>query len=419
MVERQADQARLEYWLWEINRRNDTPGRGITRQYLTDTDWDARLYIRNEMERMGLYVEMDSVGNLLATLPGTEPDLAPVWTGSHFDSVLHGGPFDGVAGVVAGMEAVRMVQSAGIPHRRNLTVVAYAGEEPARFGIGCIGSRAMAGCLSEEDLTCIRSPDGRTLRQELLMRGLDPDCLASCRKKTGDVFCALELHIEQGGLLIDRQIPLGIVKSICAPTDLNICITGQAAHAGGMPMDQRRDALSAASEMCLALEHIARSSTLSEYCTGTVGCLRLFPNAPNVIPGVVEFTVDIRDCCGKSKTALRQQVETCFKKIAQRRSVELEITLQNDDEPVCCHPALRSLLADCCTRRGVPSCSLISGAFHDSLFLGKIAPVGMLFVPSEGGLSHCPQEKTDMDAIKRGTEVLADALLRLSNMDVL
>ena len=141
-IKLEADQRRIEHWIEEIDQYNATPGNGTTRQYLTDVEWEARMYLRGEMERIGLVVEMDCMGNLIGTLPGTEPELAPVWTGSHFDTVLHGGRFDGVAGVVAGMEALKLIADSGAAHRRNLACVAYAAEEPARFGIGCIGSRS-------------------------------------------------------------------------------------------------------------------------------------------------------------------------------------------------------------------------------------------------------------------------------------
>ena len=415
----EADQGRMERWIQEIDRFNATPGNGTTRQYLTDEDCAARDYLRGELEKLDLTVEMDCMGNLIATLPGTEPELAPVWTGSHFDTVLHGGRFDGVAGVVAGMEALRLIAQAGVPHRRNLCCVVYAAEEPARFGIGCIGSRAMAGRLSPEDMKGIHAVDGPTLYDELRARGLDPDGVANCRRRPGDVFCALELHIEQNSVLESKGLHLGIVKAICAPLNFTVTVTGTAAHAGGMPMDVRRDALAAVSEMSLALERITRENRLSEYCTGTVGRLLVEPNAPNIIPGRVDFTVDIRDCDAASKDHLGELVRTTFAEIAARRGVGLEMTLQNNDKPVSSDPALVELLRTCCQERQVPAFELISGPFHDSLFVGSFAPIGMLFVPSRDGLSHCPQEWTDSADLKLGAEVLAAALAKAANLDTL
>ena len=415
----EADQARIERWIGEIDRYNATPGNGTTRQYLTDEDCAARDYLRGEMEKLGLAVEMDCMGNLIATLPGTEPELAPVWTGSHFDTVLHGGRFDGVAGVVTGMEALRLIAQAGVPHRRSLCCVAYAAEEPARFGIGCIGSRAMAGRLTTEDLKRIRAVEGPSLYDELRARGLDPDRVESCRRGPGDVFCALELHIEQNAVLESKGLHLGIVKAICAALNFTMTVTGTAAHAGGMPMDVRRDALAAVSEMALALEKMTRENRLSEYCTGTIGRLIVDPNAPNIIPGRVDFTVDIRDCDAASKDHLRDLVQTTFTEIARRRGVELTMALQNNDKPVTSDPALVELLRTCCAERQIPYCDLISGPFHDSLFVGTFTPIGMLFVPSRDGLSHCPQEWTDSADLKLGAEVLAAALARVANQDAL
>ena len=419
LISLEADEQRIQQWIDGIDQFNATPGNGTTRQYLTDVEWAARGYIRSEMEKLGLQVEMDCMGNLFGTLPGTEPELASVWTGSHFDTVLHGGRFDGVAGVVTGLEALRMISLSGIPHRRNLTVVAYAAEEPARFGIGCIGSRAMAGRLCVQDLKNIRALDGPTLYDELMRRGLHADELESCRKKAGDVFCSLELHIEQNSVLERERIPLGIVKAICAPLNFTMAVTGQAAHAGGMPMCERKDAFAAVCEMSTALERMVRENPNSEYCTGTIGYLRVLPNAPNIIPERVEFTVDVRDCNTASKNFLKEQIQLQFQKIADARGVALEMVLQNNDPPVSSHPILMDLLERCCAARHVPCRQLISGAFHDSLFLGVFTSVGMLFVPSRAGLSHCPQEWTDSADLKTGTEVLADALLQISNKDTL
>lgn len=414
-----ASRERIERWIAEIDRYNATPGDGTTRQYLTDVEWEARRYICREMEQIGLTVEMDCVGNLIGTLPGTDPELAPVWTGSHFDTVLHGGRFDGVAGVVTGMEALKMIADSGVPHRRNLSCVAYAAEEPARFGIGCIGSRAMAGALSVQDLKEIHALDGPTLYEELLARGLMPDEIGTCRRRPGDVFCALELHIEQNSVLDRGGLHIGIVKAICAALNFTVTVTGTAAHAGGMPMESRKDAFAAVSEMSLALERMTRENTMSEYCTGTIGSLQIEPNASNIIPGCVRFTVDIRDCDAASKDRLCRQIQETFAEIAARRGVGLEMTLQNNDVPVSSHPALRRLFRECCDRRGIPGCELISGPFHDSLFVGKFAPIGMLFVPSRDGLSHCPQEWTDGADLKIGAEILADALLHTSNCNCL
>lgn len=414
-----ADEARLDHWINSIDRFNDTPGDGTTRHYMTATECACRAYIKDEMEKLGLRVEVDCMGNVLGTLPGTEPALAPVWTGSHFDTVLHGGRFDGVAGVVTGMEALRLIASSGASHRRDVTVVAYGGEEPARFGIGCIGSRAMAGRLTAEDLRSLRDLEGTALYDEMKLRGFDPDAIGSCRRKEGDVFCALELHIEQNSVLEQKGLSLGIVKAICSALNFVVTVTGQAAHAGGMPMGVRKDAYAAACEMSLALERLVRENTRSEYCTGTVGYVQLSPNAPNIIPGQVQFTVDIRDCSAASKDALMAAVQDTFQKIADSRGVTLRMDLQNNDRPVVGDPALMAVLEQHAAARGYETCELISGPFHDSLFLGTFTPIGMLFVPSKAGLSHCPEEWTDTKDLKAGAEVLADALLEIANRDTL
>lgn len=414
-----AEESRLNRWIEEIDQFNDTPGNGTTRHYMTATECVCRSYIKKEMEALGLSAKVDCMGNIYGTLYGSEPELAPVWTGSHFDTVLHGGRFDGVAGVVAGMEALRLIAASGVAHRRNLTVIAYAGEEPARFGIGCIGSRAMAGHLNVSDLKALRDANGVWLYDEMKTRGFNPDTIETCRRRSGDVFCSIELHIEQNSILEQKCFPLGIVKAICSALNFVVTVTGQAAHAGGMPMEVRKDAYTAACEMSMTLERLVRENRLSEYCTGTVGYVQLSPNAPNIIPGQVQFTVDIRDCNAASKDTLMAAVQEEFRKIAEKRGVGLHMDLQNNDKPVVSDPALMAALEQHAATRGYETCQLISGPFHDSLFLGTFTPVGMLFVPSKAGLSHCPEEWTDTMYLKAGAEVLADALLDVANRDTL
>ena len=414
-----ADQDRIQAWLDGINAFNDTPGNGVTRQYLTDSEWNARLYIQEEMKKLGLEVSMDCMGNVRGTLPGSEPELAPVWTGSHFDTVLHGGQFDGAAGCVAGMEALRLIKEAGIPHRRSITTIAYSAEEPARFGIGCIGSRAMAGVLDVPGLKRFKDKDGKSIYEELQRRGLDPDAIGDLKVGPEDVFCSLELHIEQNSVLEQNHKPVGIVKAICAPLNLLVTVTGVTAHAGGMPMTDRKDAYAAACEMALSLEKIVRENTLSEYCTGTVGEVHVYPNVANVIPGRCEFTVDIRDCSRESMLALDDEVHRSFTEIAARRGVGVEIRFQNSDVPVSCDPVLMELFEKYAGEGGYEHMRLMSGAFHDSLFVGKFTKIGMLFVPSRDGLSHCPEEWTDVADITAATSVLACALADVANRDAL
>ncbi len=414
-----ADEARIKQWIDEIDQFNDTPGEGTTRWYLTDTEWNARLYLAEEMKKLGLDVRMDCMGDLFATLPGTDRSLAPVWTGSHYDTVLHGGKFDGVAGVVAGLEAVRIIRESGIAHKRDITVVAYSAEETARFGIGCLGSRVMADRLSTEDTKKIFAGDGPSLYDELKKRGLEPEEIKNSRVRKGDVFCAIEMHIEQNSVLEKTGTPLGIVKAICAPLNYTVTVTGIAAHAGGMPMTERKDAYAAASEMSLALERIVRENKLSEYCTGTVGRIVLTPNVPTVIPAKAEFTVDVRDCSAESKNTLKALIEKEFHEIAKRRGVGLEMIMHNNDTPAVSAPALVRMFEEACEERGIRYQSCISGPFHDSLFVSEFAPIGMLFVPSRDGLSHCPQEWTDTADIKLGTDVMAETLVKLANMESL
>lgn len=396
-----------------MNQFNATPEFGTTRILFTKPELANREYVKEEMRKLGLTVREDDIGNIFATLPGSDPTLAPVWTGSHIDTVPNAGKFDGMTGVVSGMEAVRLIRESGAPHPRDIVVVVYTSEEPTRYGLSCLGSRALSGDLTMEDTRVLKDQGGRTLYDKLQELGYSREGFARIRKRKGDVFAAVELHIEQNSRLEKAGIPIGIVKKICAPSNYIVEVHGKQGHAGGMDMTDRRDAYAAACEMALALEKLARECP-SEYNTATVGCVRLVPNAVNVIPGKCVFTVDIRDCNMKTKQALIAEMKSQFLEIGRKRGVELTIQEDNNDIPLSCNEDMIRLLETMCEKQGLEYMELISGPYHDSLFVGRFAPTAMLFVPSKNGISHNPEEWTDYEQIARGTDVLANTLLELA-----
>ena len=366
------------------------------------------------MKKIGLEVKEDSIGNIYGILKGENPTLAPVWTGSHIDTVPNAGKFDGMAGVVCGMEAARLIQKSKRRHERDIIVIAYTSEEPTRYRLGCLGSRAMSGDMTLEDTKYIYDLDGRSLYEKLKELNYDLDRFEEIQRKKGDVYASVELHIEQNNRLEKAGIPIGLVTNICAPSDYLVEVTGVQSHAGGTDMDERRDAYAAACEMALALERIAKECQ-SVFNTATVGSVKVVPDAVNVIPGKCIFTVDIRDCTMETKLDTIEKFKAEFEKIAASRGVTVSIKEQNNDEPLISNETILEMLEDGCKELNLPYMRMISGPFHDSLFVGRFAPTAMIFVPSKEGISHSPKEWTDFSFIAQGADVLTNTLLRLAN----
>lgn len=407
-----ADISELARHFEQLATMNDTPevDAGMTRPVYGRAWQRAEVYLADEMEKLGLAVHRDAVGNLYGELSGSQAELAPVWTGSHIDSVPHGGCYDGVAGILAGLEAARLLRASGKIYPRTLSVNVYAGEEMSRFGVCCIGSRALAGKLTEEDLKNSKdSETGDTLRGAMEAAGIETKQYAVDFAKRPKVYASLELHIEQGKRLEQAGVPIGIVTGICAPTNFYVNVCGTQGHAGGVPMDCRRDACMAACEMVLELERLARTAR-GEYLTATVGRIETFPGTPSVIPGQVRFSVDIRAIKESDKARFADAFRRAAEEIAVRRGVHVDFSEPSDDLPVHCDDDLQHLLAEKSKDLGYPSMPLISGPYHDSLFLHAFSPVAMLFVPSKGGISHDKHEHTNIEDIAKGTDVLASSL---------
>lgn len=409
-----ADEKIIENLINEINQFNATPEFGTTRVLFTKQELASRKYIKNKMCALGLSVTEDCIGNIFATLKGTNPELSPVWTGSHIDTVPNAGKFDGMAGIVAGLEALRIIKESGEQHKRNITLVVYTSEEPTRFGLSCLGSRALSGDLDTEVCKQIFDKSGRSLYDKLIELGYDAQNIPSLKKSKGDIYASVELHIEQSVSLEKNKKTIGIVDKICAPSDFTVEVIGRQSHAGGTSMKNRRDAFAAASEMSVALENLAKKCT-SEYNTATIGLVTVVPGAVNVIPGKCTFTVDLRDCNKETKDKLITEFTSEFYKIADKRHVQVIITEECNDTPLTCSQDIKNIIQEICIKKNISFLNLVSGAYHDTLFVGKFAPSAMIFVPSKNGISHSPEEWTNFSDIAKGTDVLADTLLKLSN----
>jgi hydantoinase/carbamoylase family amidase len=392
---------------------NDDPeAGGITREVYTPTYAAALERVAEWMRDAGLEVRLDAVGNLLGRWAGSDPGDAAVLTGSHVDTTLNAGRYDGVVGVLGAIEAVRAMRRLGIRPRRSVEVVVWAGEEP-RFGTGCIGSRMATGELGRDDLDRLSDRDGTSLAEALRAAGFDPDRLEDARVAPERVHALVELHIEQGIVLETHGEQVGVVTAIAAPHDFRLTFRGAATHAGATPMRLRRDALAGAAEAMVALERAACES-VSGTTVATVGVVRARPGAINVVPGEVELDVDVRDSDQAARERVVGAILAAAREIAGRRGLVIEVTPIVEDAPVACDPAVVAAAEAACRELGLAHRLMTSGAYHDAMIMGRRVPVGMIFVPSAGGVSHHPDEYTAPADLDRGVQVLAGTLARLA-----
>ncbi len=348
----------------------------------------------------GLTTRRDAVGNLWGRADGTDKGKSIV-TGSHIDTVRHGGRLDGALGIVAGLSAVEALLNEKGKPRRTLEVVAICEEEGSRFATNFWGSRAITGAIDSVDAEI-----GAAMRE----RGLDPARIATAARDDIDTF--VELHIEQGAVLESARTPLAVVSAIVGTAHLEVTVTGRPDHAGTTPMDLRVDALTGAAAMVQAIESIAKS--LGNPAVATVGKLSVEPDQINVVPGKVVFTIDLRHADAGGRRALEERIRSLCTTISQERRLGLAIRTLQEKPPVAMHPDVRALLARAAQECGVQPMEMVSGAGHDAQILAARCRVGMLFVPSIGGRSHCPEEATDPIHLELGTRVLAKALELLS-----
>ena len=408
----EIDQQRLISELERLAAFSDAEPPAVTRIVFTPTDLKARAWVISRCEEAGLTVRQDAIGNMFARWSGADPAAPAVGTGSHIDAIPNAGKYDGVVGVLGGLEAIRGLQRSGFRPKNSIELLVFATEEPTRFGIGCLGSRLLSGTLSAEAATKLRDRDGESVDEVRRRAGLNGN-LQDVKLPTGYYKGFVELHIEQGPLLERAQVSLGIVKSIAAPASLRLSIEGAGGHAGGVLMPDRNDALCAAAELILAIENAARSSGAAD-TVATVGVCEVFPGAVNSIPSRVGMTLDIRDTDLARRDGVMQTIERASHNIAVERQVSIHSEILNADAPADCAPEVRAALSDSCREHGFPFLEIVSRAYHDSLFLSRIAPTGMLFIPCRNGYSHRPDEYAAPEDIARGALVLAESLAKLS-----
>ncbi|MGD0566916.1 MAG: M20 family metallo-hydrolase [Candidatus Sulfotelmatobacter sp.] len=408
----QIDRDRLLSEIEALASISDAEAPAVTRIVFTPTDLNARAWLKARCEEAGLTVRHDAIGNTFARWNGSDPTAPVVGTGSHIDAIPNAGKYDGVVGVLGGLEAIRALQRGGFRPKHSIELLVFTAEEPTRFGIGCLGSRLLSGTILADAARKLADKDGESVDEVRARAGFAGELEEV--KLPGDYYQAfVELHIEQGPLLEREGIPLGIVTKIAAPASLNVFIEGSGGHAGGMLMPERRDALCAAAELILAIENAARSSGAID-TVATVGICDVFPGAVNSVPSRVRLSVDIRDTDLKRRDAVMQALEAARRAVSAKRQVSIRTELLNADAPGDCAPIVIDALSESCKKHGFSFLPMVSRAYHDSLFIGRIAPVAMLFIPCRNGYSHRPDEYASPDDIARGALVLAETLAMLA-----
>lgn len=408
MTPLEIDSMRLQAELDALAAYSDAPPPAVTRVLFTPTELAARDYVRRLMREAGLTLREDAVGNVFGRWEGSDPTLPAMATGSHIDAIPFSGRYDGTVGVLGAIEAVRALRRAGYVPRRSIEVILFTAEEPTRFGVGCLGSRALAGVLTPDQLCQLRDGDGVDFDSARRQAGYTAP-LETVKLPVGHYYGFVELHIEQGHRLERAGLPIGIVSAIAAPATLKVLIEGEGGHAGAVLMPERRDALTASAELILAVERTARASK-SPDAVATVGYLEVYPGAVNSIPSRVTLQVDIRDVALVSRDVMVDSIITALDEIAERRGVHAEVSIVNRDVPCSSGEALVSLLRQTADTLGLAHQVMVSRAYHDTLFMAQLCPTSMIFVPSQNGYSHRPEEYTSPQDIANGVLLLAHTL---------
>jgi ureidoglycolate amidohydrolase len=408
----EVDQQRLVREIEELAEISDAEPPAATRVVFSEKDLQARAWFVARCEDAGLTVRKDAVGNFFARWSGSQCGAAVVGTGSHIDAIPNAGKYDGVVGVLGGLEAIRALQRSGFQPKHPIELLLFTAEEPTRFGIGCLGSRLLSGALDAEAALRLRDKNGATLDEVRSKAGFSGQ-LESVKLPRDYYKAFVELHIEQGPLLEQQQIPLGIVTSIAAPASYTFLVEGAGGHAGAVLMPDRRDALSAAAELILAMEHAARNSGAVD-TVATVGIVEIFPGAVNSIPSQAKFTLDLRDTDLERRERVLDMIEEARKRVATDRGVGIARELVNADAPAQCAQEVVAALAAACAKHRFAAMKMVSRAYHDSLFMSRIAPAAMLFIPCRNGWSHRPDEYAAPEDMARGVLVLAETLAALA-----
>ena len=386
-----------------------------TRRAFTDYFERGRAWLQTEMEQAGLTVEVDAAGNLIGTLAGSDPDAKPIASGSHSDTVPRGGRFDGIAGVIAALEVAQTLAESDLTLKHPVQAIDFLAEEPNQYGVSCVGSRAIAGELERWQLDKTAA-DGTSLGQAIDALGGNAGSLDGALRVPGDTEAFVELHIEQGPVLEAEQLDIGIVTDIVGITRYDVSLTGSAAHSGTTPMNRRQDALAGAAHLVAEVERRATAAQADDaYLVATVGKLDVTPNGSNVVPGRVDFVLEVRSSDKQVADAYCEDFQRHARETAQARGLELEMELVSDGGPALCADRVQRAIEKASSESGMRFMHMSSGAGHDAAHMAPVCPSGMIFIPCLDGRSHCPEEWASQEQVTKGTQVLLQTITALDN----
>lgn len=402
--------------LWQLVEDLSTmtrPGQPWTRRAFSELFMESRSWLRQQFEAAGLTVTLDAGGNLVGRREGRNPAARPIMTGSHCDTVMSGGRYDGIIGVLAGIEIAHALKEQSVVLEHPFEVVDFLSEEPSDYGVSCVGSRAMAGVLSAAMLQ-EKNEHGETLAQGIARVGGNPAALDRALRPAGSTAAMVELHIEQGPVLESLGLHIGVVTNIVGICRHRVTVIGRPDHAGTTPMDIRRDALVGAAKIISAVDQKARGFLgSSDYLVATIGHLILTPNASNAVPGSVEMMLEVRSDRQAILDVFSKELLAVVEPELQALGLELRYSRVSQAAPTDCDEGVMQAIDDAAAKLGYASQRMPSGAGHDAVYLAKTGPVGMVFIPCLNGRSHCPEESITPEQLLDGTRVLYQTLLTL------
>jgi beta-ureidopropionase / N-carbamoyl-L-amino-acid hydrolase len=402
----QINAKRMEERIAALSEFGKNPEGGVSRVAFSDADIAGRKYIQTLMKEAGLQVRIDTAGNIIGKREGSNPSLPSILFGSHIDSVPGGGNYDGDVGVIAAIECIEVLKSANQTTKHPLEVIVFSDEEG-----GLVGSRSMGGEFPDSAME-IKSHSGKTIREGVRAIGGDPDRIHEAQRSKGSIAAYLELHIEQGGILEKEKINIGVVEGIVGINWWDVTIQGFANHAGTTPMNQRKDALLAAAKLITAVNEVATSIPGRQ--VATVGRIKAEPGAPNVIPGKVVMSLEIRDLSAEKIQVVFEKIQEKAKQIEQQSGTTISFNaLEATAVPALSDERIRKIITESAQELGFTYKLMPSGAGHDAQDIAPIAPMGMIFVPSVGGISHSPKEFTRTEDMANGAAVLLHTILKI------
>lgn len=384
--------------------------RPYTRRAFTPLYSEARTWLAQEMESVELSVALDAGANLIGTQAGQEDTHGALMMGSHIDTVVGGGRFDGIAGVIAALEVAEVLHENSVPLRHPFKVVDFLSEEPSDYGASCVGSRALAGTLTQGMLAATNS-DGESLADAVKRMGGEPQSLIAPLMQLGDIAGFLELHIEQGPVLETAKSPIGIVEGIVGIDRYRLTVLGRAAHAGTTPMSLRDDALVTATQIVTLVAEKARAWSRDKHFVATIGQFNVFPNGANVVPGRVEMMLEARALTNAQVQQFFSELRDELAQIIPEEKLLFEKV--SEAAAVQSDPRIVAALKYACDQSGYTFQQMASGAGHDAMQVANLAPVSMIFIPCRGGVSHHPDEFAELEDITAGANVLLQTVLKL------